>query len=190
MDLRKDAQLIIESALRQVMPDEAVIQAFNGKRFKPGKRYLVAAGKAAWQMAKTASSILGDQLKSGVCITKYGHVKGTIPKVHCYEAGHPVPDENSFAGTQAALNLTTNLKKEDTVIFLLSGGGSSLFEKPLLPGQELADITKQLLACGADITDQHDTQTAFRRKRRTLCPILFPSPSIQHRIKRYSGGSP
>lgn len=153
MDLRKDAQLIIESALRQVMPDEAVIQAFNGKRFKPGKRYLVAAGKAAWQMAKTASSILGDQLESGVCITKYGHVKGTIPKVHCYEAGHPVPDENSFAGTQAALNLTANLKKEDTVIFLLSGGGSALFEKPLLPEKELADITKQLLACGADITE-------------------------------------
>lgn len=153
MNLRKDANHIIESALRQVMPDEAVIQALNGKNFSTGNLYLIAAGKAAWQMAKTAASILGDRLESGVCITKYGHVKGTIPKVSCHEAGHPVPDDHSFAGTQAALDLAGGLKKEDTVIFLLSGGGSALFEKPLLPGEELADITKQLLACGADITE-------------------------------------
>ena len=104
MNLRKDANHIIESALRQVMPDEAVIQALNGKNFSTGNLYLIAAGKAAWQMAKTAASILGDRLESGVCITKYGHVKGAIPKVSCYEAGHPVPDDHSFAGTRAALD--------------------------------------------------------------------------------------
>lgn len=153
MDLRKDADTIIKSALRQVMPDEAVIQALGGKSFGKGKRYLIAAGKAAWQMTNTAASVLGDRLESGVCITKYGHVKGTIPKIKCYEAGHPIPDENSFTGTQAALDLVAGLKQEDTVIFLLSGGGSALFEKPLLPGRELADITEQLLASGADITE-------------------------------------
>ena len=153
MDLRKDADTIIKSALRQVMPDEAVIQALGGKSFDKGKRYLIAAGKAAWQMTNTAASVLGDRLESGVCITKYGHVKGTIPKIKCYEAGHPIPDENSFTGTQAALDLVAGLKQEDTVIFLLSGGGSALFEKPLLPGKELANVTEQLLASGADITE-------------------------------------
>lgn len=155
MDLKKDADRIIKAALRKVMPDEAVAQALTGKCFHEGSVYLVAAGKAAWQMAKTAAAILGDRLQAGVCVTKYEHVKGDIPKVQCFEAGHPVPDENSFLGTQAALDLVSDLKEEDTVIFLLSGGGSALFEKPLIPGQELSSITEQLLACGADITEMN-----------------------------------
>ncbi len=155
MELRKDADRIISDALRKVMPDEAVARALSGKSFGRGRLYLVAAGKAAWQMAKTAAEILGDRLQAGVCVTKYEHVKGAIPKVQCFEAGHPVPDENSFKGTQAALDLVSDLKEEDTVVFLLSGGGSALFEKPLIPGQELSDITEQLLACGADITEMN-----------------------------------
>lgn len=155
MDLKGDADRIIEAALQGVMPDEAVARALAGKTFGGGRVYLVAAGKAAWQMAGTAAGILGDRLQAGVCVTKYGHVKGDIPKVHCFEAGHPVPDENSFRGTQAALDLAENLKEEDTVVFLLSGGGSALFEKPLIDGRELSMLTKQLLACGADITEMN-----------------------------------
>ena len=78
---------------------------------------------------------------------------GPIEGVDCYEAGHPVPDENSFLGTQAALDLVQGLTAEDTVLFLLSGGGSALFEKPLVSGAELQDITGQLLACGANIVE-------------------------------------
>lgn len=155
MDLKKDVDIIINAALQKVMPDEAVAQALTGKYFYKGRVYLVAAGKAAWQMTKTAAAILGDRLQAGVCVTKYEHVKGDIPKVQCFEAGHPVPDENSFRGTQAALDLVSDLRKEDMVIFLLSGGGSALFEKPLISGQELSNITAQLLACGADITEMN-----------------------------------
>ena len=64
-----------------------------------------------------------------------------------------LPDENSYKGTQAALDLVANLRPEDTVLFLLSGGGSALFEKLLIPKEEMADLTGQLLACGADITE-------------------------------------
>ncbi len=155
MTLRKDAEMIMEEAIRRVLPDEAVRQALENKSFGPGKLYVVAAGKAAWQMAKTAADILGEGIEAGVCVTKYGHVKGDIAKVTFYEAGHPVPDENSFRGTQAVLDMVADLKKEDTVIFLLSGGGSALFEKPLISGEELSDITNQLLACGADITEMN-----------------------------------
>ena len=88
-------------------------------------------------------------------MTKYGHVKGTIPGVDCCEAGHPVPDENGFAATRKALELVQGLTAEDTVLFLLSGGGSALFEKPLVPGAELQDITGQLLGCGADIVEMN-----------------------------------
>ena len=152
--LREDAQQIIDQAIRAVQPDEAVRRALAGRSF-PGRVVLVAAGKAAWQMAHAAAACLGNRLHAGVVVTKYGHVKAPIPGVTCYEAGHPVPDENSFRGTGAALDLVRALTAEDTVLFLLSGGGSALFEQPLLPGGELQDITGQLLASGADIVEMN-----------------------------------
>lgn len=151
-DLRKDADLIIKEAIQKVLPDEAVAQALTGKSFE-GNVYVVAAGKAAWQMAKTASDILKECITAGVVCTKYDHVKEPIPKMQCFEGGHPVPDANSFQGTVAALQMIENLREEDTVLFLLSGGGSALFEKPLVTEEELAHVTAQLLACGADIVE-------------------------------------
>ena len=161
-ELRKDADIIIERSIKAVLPDEAVKRAL--KDFKPGegKLVLVSAGKAAWQMAAAAVEALGNKDKNettargivgGIVITKYDHVKGDIPGVECCEAGHPVPDENSFSATKKALDLVEPLGEKDTVLFLLSGGGSALFEAPLIPGEELQDITKQLLACGADIVE-------------------------------------
>lgn len=152
--LRSDANTIIERSIQAVLPDEAVRRALSGRKFS-GRVLLVAAGKAAWQMASAAAAQLGDGLSAGVVVTKYDHVKGDIPHCTCYEAGHPVPDENSFAATQAALDLVKDAGEGDTVLFLLSGGGSALFEKPLVSGEELQNITGQLLACGADIVEMN-----------------------------------
>ena len=150
--LRRDADTIIKSAIQAVLPDAAVQRALDGMEF-PGRVVLVAAGKAAWQMAKAAYDCLGDRLQEGIVITKYDHVKGPLGPILCREAGHPVPDENSFAATREALDMISGLQPEDTVLFLLSGGGSALLEDPLIPGEELQDITRQLLACGAQITE-------------------------------------
>lgn len=155
MRLRQDADRIIEGAIQSVLPDQAVAEALADKKFAAGSLYVVAAGKAAWQMAKTASEMLGEKVTDGIVVTKYGHVMGEIPHVRCFEAGHPIPDENSFAAAQKILDMVSDLKKEDTVVFLLSGGGSALFEKPLISGEELKEITRQLLACGADIVEMN-----------------------------------
>ena len=152
LQLRTHADKIIAASIQAVLPDEAVARALKGKEF-PGRVLLVSAGKAAWQMAKAANDCLGDRIEGGVVVTKYDHVMGPIANYACREAGHPVPDENSFAGTQKALDLVSGLNPEDTVLFLLSGGGSALFEKPLVSGAELQDITGQLLACGASIVE-------------------------------------
>ena len=152
LKLRADANAIVSASIKAVQPDEAVSRALSGQNFA-GRVVLVAAGKAAWQMAKAAYDCLADRIDNGVVVTKYDHVMGPIGNFTCCEAGHPVPDENSFAGTQKALDLVSDLKPEDTVLFLLSGGGSALFEKPLVPGEVLQDITGQLLACGADIVE-------------------------------------
>ncbi len=152
MSLRSDAQTIISASIRAVQPDAAVRRALQGREF-PDRVVLAAVGKAAWQMAKAARECLGNRMDAGVVVTKYGHVLGPIPGCTCYEAGHPVPDGNSFQGTQAVLDLVSGLSERDTVIFLLSGGGSALFEKPLISGEELQDITNQLLSSGADIVE-------------------------------------
>ena len=152
--LRQKADQIIKESLEAVMPDRAVEKALENFQGSGGRTILVSAGKAAWQMAAAAVRVLG-HVDDGIVITKYDHVKGEIPGVECREAGHPVPDKNSFAATERALEKVSGLKETDTVIFLLSGGGSALFEKPLIPGEELQNITKQLLACGADIVEMN-----------------------------------
>ena len=153
-ELHQKAMDIINDSIESVKPDEAVRRALKAFAPKGGRVLLVAAGKAAWQMAHAAVEALG-RVDGGVVVTKYDHVKGEIPGVKCYEAGHPVPDENSFAATERALELVHGLTEKDTVLFLLSGGGSALFEKPLIPGAELQGITNQLLASGADIVEMN-----------------------------------
>ena len=149
--LRTQADAIVAGSIHAVLPDEAVRRALQS--FAPaGRVFLVAAGKAAWQMAHAAVQTIG-RPDGGVVITKYGHVKGDIPGVTCYEAGHPVPDAAGFAATAKALALVQGLTARDTVLFLLSGGGSALLEQPLIPAAELQAITQHLLACGADIVE-------------------------------------
>ena len=156
LTLRHDADAIVRASIQAVLPDEAIRRALAEFRPGPGRTLLVAAGKAAWQMAKAAVDTLG-QVDGGVVVTKYDHVKGAIPGVDCYEAGHPVPDNGSFFATARALELVQGLTADDTVLFLLSGGGSALFEQPFVSGEELQDITRQLLACGADIVEMNTT---------------------------------
>lgn len=158
MKLRQDAELIMKEAIAKVLPDEAVRKTLTGGEFAPylktsRKIYVVSVGKAAWKMAQAAESVLGDRLERGIVLTKYQHVEGEIPRVLCLEAGHPIPDTNSFVGTRKILDMTSGLHSEDVVLFLLSGGGSTLFEDPLVQPEELEDITGQLLACGADIKE-------------------------------------
>lgn len=150
--LRADGEQILRSALNVVQPDAAVRRTLQSFSPGGGRSLIVAIGKAAWQMARAAVDTL-DQVDGGIVITKYGHSKGDIPGLLCLEAGHPVPDENSFSATRKVLELTCGLSADDTVIFLISGGGSALFELPLIPGDELAHITRQLLARGADIVE-------------------------------------
>ena len=154
MTLRDTANQIITSAIRAVQPDAAVQRALADFSCA-GRVVLVAIGKAAWSMANAAWQTLGTRISSGVVITKYGHSQGAIGNLQIFEAGHPVPDESSVRAAQAALALTAQLSPEDCVLFLISGGGSALFESPLVPLSETEDITKQLLACGADIVEMN-----------------------------------
>ena len=154
-DIRRDAQSMIEAALQAAQPDTAVKKALAEMPLPEGRLILVAVGKAAWQMAKAAYGELNRKPEDGIVITKHGHAMGPIGQLRIRKAGHPVPDGDSYAATQEALGLVSNLTGKDTVLFLLSGGGSALFEKPLVSPEEMDDITRQMLACGADIVEMN-----------------------------------
>ena len=155
MKLRNDCDQIVRRAIAAVQPDAAVRRALEGNPFQGGRVVLVAVGKAAWSMARAACDCVGGRLDGGIVITKHGHAQGPIGSLLIREAGHPVPDQDTFSATEEALALTDGLTAEDTVLFLLSGGGSALFEAPLVPQEELQSITQSLLASGADIVEMN-----------------------------------
>ena len=157
-NLKQDMREIIDNAIKAVLPESAVKEALNRPDFQErkgqGKLIVASIGKAAWRMAKAASDILGSGI-SGAVVTKYDHSMGNITGLEIFEAGHPVLDENTLKGTKALLKHVKGLKAEDTVLFLVSGGGSALFELPAegVTLEDMKDITSQLLACGADIVE-------------------------------------
>lgn len=150
--LRNDANSIINAAIAASMPYEGTKRALAA--FEPrGKTVLFAVGKAGFSMARAAQELLGDRIDRGIVITKYGHASGAIDDFEIYEAGHPIPDEAGVAAATRAIALANELTENDSVLFLLSGGASALFEKPLVPLSELVRITEALLKSGASIDE-------------------------------------
>ena len=152
--LKCHAKAIYETAIKENMPNSAVEKALSAFECE-GKIVLVSIGKAGWEMASTAHKILGDRIDSGVVITKYDHSKGSIGKLEIYEAGHPVVDFNGISATKRALEITEGLTEKDTVLFLVSGGGSALFESVNCPLEKMQELTKALLHSGATINEMN-----------------------------------
>lgn len=146
--MREDAETILREAVAAAQPGRLVREALAAERLT-GRIVLLAAGKAAWAMAQAACACV--PVRRGMVITKDGHLGGALPPLELAEAGHPVPDARAFAAARRALALTQGLTAEDTVLVLLSGGASALFELPLVPEARLREITQRLLRSGADI---------------------------------------
>ena len=151
--MRSDAERIYRYAIEASLPDSVVKEGLKNFAVPEGRLVLVAIGKAAYRMAKCAVSILGNKIDAGIVITKYGHSESDIDGIEIYEAAHPVPDEAGIRATERALELTASLTERDAVLFLVSGGGSALFESPACSLSELSKLTKELLASGADINE-------------------------------------
>ena len=151
--LREDCDYIVSQSIKTCKPDRLVIEALKDFKRPKGRLILIAIGKAAFNMAEGAVSALGDIIDSGIVITKYGHSgKKALPgSITVYEAGHPIVDENSIMATNEVLKMTENLSCDDEVLFLVSGGGSALFESPKVPFEKLREITERKLKEGADI---------------------------------------
>ena len=128
--LREDAQSVISAALAAAQPKNALKKALAGLKLYNGRLIVIAIGKAAWNMAETAVQLLGNRIDQGLVITKYGHAHGPLPRFTIMEGGHPLTDENSVLATDAAIAMVQGLGVEDTVVMLISGGGSSCLKNP------------------------------------------------------------
>jgi glycerate 2-kinase len=116
--------------------------------------YVIGAGKASANMAKEIENILGDRIKAGHVVVKYGH-GCVLQYIEVSEAGHPVPDDNGYAATQKILDIANQATENDLVICLLSGGGSALLAD-FPEGSTIDDVitlNEILLKSGADIKE-------------------------------------
>ena len=156
MSLRDTVVSTAISAIESVLPEQAVREALSARPVpEQGTVVLIAVGKAAWRMADAVYKTLCSRISRGCVITKGGHSMGPIGKLEIFEAAHPVPEERNLEATRRALSMVGGLQKDDTVLFLISGGASALFELPQ-PGVSLNDVsemTAQLLASGANIVE-------------------------------------
>ena len=135
-----------------MLPEEAVRRTLKNVRLV-GLIRLASVGKAAWRMAVIALDQLGESLDRGIVITQYGHIFGELNRIACFDAGHPLPDDHSLKAAEAALEFVTGLTKDNTALFLLSGGNSALFEKPLITLEEQTTSTDSCFCCGAGMVE-------------------------------------
>jgi len=115
--------------------------------------HVIAIGKAAVRMAATMDEILGGRIASGMVVAP-AIPASRLKNFHYFEGGHPYPNPDSMAAANAALELVSALGRNALLIFLISGGGSALFEKPLDPDVSLKDLiefNRVLVNCGLPI---------------------------------------
>lgn len=126
--------------------------SFNLEKLK--SVYVVGGGKASGSMAEALEQILGERVTGGLVNVPHGS-KNRTSRIELHEANHPVPDEAGVEGTRRMLDMVEQAERNDLIICLISGGGSSLM--PLPRGNiSLADkreMTQALLKSGATINE-------------------------------------
>ena len=138
-----------------------------------GRTYVIGAGKAAASMAKAIELNWPRNLPlNGSVITRYKHSLKT-KKIKIYESGHPMPDT---AGMKAANNFINNMQElnnNDLLLCLISGGGSSLMTVPQdgLNIKDLRNVTKDLLNCGAEISEINTVRKHLSKNHGGKVPI-------------------
>ncbi|MDA0267417.1 MAG: glycerate kinase [Cyanobacteria bacterium] len=149
------------TAVRAAQPDHRI------PAFLPppptGKTVVVGAGKSAAAMARAVENAWSRAI-TGVVVTRDGHGAPT-QHIEVLEAAHPVPDYRGMAAAERMLQTVVPLGADDLVICLISGGGSALLTLPPagITLEQLADINRQLLRCGADITEMNTVRKNLSR---------------------------
>lgn len=114
---------------------------------------VIAIGKAAVGMSDALHETLGGRVEAGLVVAEDVPAH-KLERFQYFQGGHPYPNSGSLNAASAALKLVSGLSAADAVIFLISGGGSALFEQPLDPTvtlRELAEFNHVLVTGGLPI---------------------------------------
>ena len=154
--------------------------------------YVIAAGKAAYGMARAAQDVLGELVTAGVAVTKDGH-GGPLARMETFEASHPVPDERGLVAAARIMELAAGAGESDLVICLLSGGASSLMVLPAhgITLQDKQAVTRLLLSSGSDIAEINCVRKHLSAvKGGRLAEAAYPAPVASLIISDVIGNDP
>ena len=152
---------LFTAAIDAAHPRQVLVDHLPADR--SGRAIVIGAGKAAAAMAKAIEAAWEGEI-SGLVVTRYGH-GADCRKIEVVEAAHPVPDDAGERVARRVLEMVSNLDESDRVIFLLSGGGSSLLALPALkrirPGRCVAKASPQ---APAEATPAASSSRALRSR--------------------------
>jgi len=143
--------------------------------------FLIAAGKAAVEMASAVEAILGERLSGGIVVTKHGHARKRLPRLRVIEAGHPIPDDAGLEASQAVRELLQQLNARDLLLVAISGGASALLPSPAAPVNLRAKqrTTDLLLRAGANITQLNAVRKHLSRlKGGGFAALAYPATVV------------
>lgn len=176
-NLYSDLRLIVDRTIRAIQPDKLVEEGVRNLHLENKKLFVVSVGKAAWTMARASLNLLEDRIVGGIVITKYEHSEGPLRDFEIYEAGHPQPDENTYRATRKVLDTCQSLDADTEILMLISGGGSALFELPLIDTELYEAINAELVGSGAGIEDINTVRKRFSGvKGGKFAAALMPRP--------------
>jgi glycerate 2-kinase len=176
--LRRQALSIFRAAVAAADPAAAVrrrLERLDTSKYR--SIYVVGAGKAGASMAAAVERALGKRIRSGLVNVKYGHI-AKLRHIELNECGHPVPDERGVAGAERIALMAEGAGRGDLVICLISGGASALLPLPAPPLslEEKQEVTRLLLACGADIHEFNAVRKHLSRiKGGQLARLAWPA---------------
>lgn len=188
MNFEKSLKLIMKSALDAAKPEGK----FRNLPQKPkGKLIVLGAGKAGASMAHEFENTYDGPLE-GLVVTRYGHYTKT-KFIKIVEASHPEPDKNGLLASKKIFELATQSSKDDHVVFLISGGASSLLTLPAkgVSFKEKQRINKELLRCGAPIDEMNIVRRSLSQiKGGRLAQAIFPAKLTTYMISDIPGDDP
>jgi glycerate 2-kinase len=165
MNLRQIILDIFTAGLNAVLPEALIRDAvkltdnnlsIGGVDFpmlKDSQLHIFGSGKASIGAAKVLEDIFKDRIAGGLIISNY--YDGSLRKIDACIGSHPVPDERSLQAADRLIETLSGLSKDDFFIYILSGGTSSLIERPVPPLtlKDLQHASGLLMNAGASINE-------------------------------------
>ena len=144
---------ILSAAIAAVVPRSSVRQRLEQEDFGDGKVAIVAIGKAAGVMMRSAFDFFGERVTDALLITSPAYANQLPANVTFIPGSHPVPDQTSLDAGSALLKFLDAQEPGNRLLFLISGGASAMVEvlEPHVSLEEMQRANRWMLGNSLDI---------------------------------------